>query len=219
MLLVTACGRSGTHFTARVLQEMGLDVPHEEVGKDGAASWKHIVSGDFVYVGKGRTREIRSEGFTRTLHQVRHPLKVIASMQTFSKSTWGYMAQHIALDLKAPAVRRAMQAWVGWNRLIEPRAQWRFQIEQLKDQFEEFCRQAGLPPQPMPEVPQAAKDSRTDRYTPLYWEDLVNADAALAEQVRDLALAYGYPDLSTAPPPTIKPTPRARGLLSRLFPR
>src|SRR6188472_3358246 len=117
MLLITGCGRSGTHFTARLLQEMGLDVGHETVGKDGAASWKHIVSGTFVYVGKNRTQEIRDENFTPILHQVRHPLKVIASMQTFSPSTWGFMAQFISLDLKTPVIARAMQGWVEWNRL------------------------------------------------------------------------------------------------------
>jgi len=37
--------------------------------------------------------------------------------------------------------------------------------------------------------------------------------------VRELALTYGYPDLATAPPPTLKPAPKARGFLSRLFPR
>ena len=45
MILVTGTGRSGTHYTAVVMQKLGLDIPHEAVGKDGASSWKHIVSG------------------------------------------------------------------------------------------------------------------------------------------------------------------------------
>lgn len=199
MLLITGCGRSGTHYTARLLQEMGLDVPHEHVGKDGAASWKHIVSGTFVYIGKNREAEIDSTGFDRILHQVRHPLKVISSMQTFSDSTWSYMAKFIELDLKAKPVKRAMQAWVRWNRLIEGKAQWRFQIEQLKEQFDEFCRQAGLPVQALPHVPHEAKDSRTARFKPVEWNDLVKIDEALAHEVRSLALEYGYGDISSEP--------------------
>ncbi len=145
MLLVTGTGRSGTHFTSQLLTEMGYDVPHESVGEDGAASWKHIVSGTFVYVGKNRQVEIDSKGFTRILHQVRHPLKVIASMQTFSDSTWNFMADFIPLDLTAPPLIKGMQAWVGWNGLIETTQPWRFQIERIKEVFPEFCEHAGLP--------------------------------------------------------------------------
>lgn len=218
MLLVTGCGRSGTHYTSELLKRLGLDVPHERVGRNGAASWKHIVSGTFVYVGKRREVEIDSRGFTRVLHQVRHPLKVISSMQTFSASTWQFMAKFIELDLAAPPVRRAMQAWVGWNRLIEPRARWRFQIEQLAAQFDRFCTEAGVPVQPLPEVPPAAKDSRTDRFAAVGWEDLAALDAGWAEAVRELALEYGYGDLALEPPPV----PKAAGppsLLGRLFRR
>lgn len=216
MLLITGCGRSGTHYTARLLQEMGLDIPHEAVGKDGAASWKHTAPGVFVYIGKNRESVIDTAGFDRVLHQVRHPLKVIASMQTFSDSSWAYMAKSIELDLAADPVVKGMQAWIGWNQLAGKQARWRFQIEQLKDRFPEFCEHAGLPVRPLPEVPPAAKDSRTDRYDPLYWEDLVAADARLAEAVRALALDYGYEDIATSPPTVLKPA-RKPGLLARLF--
>lgn len=201
MLLITGCGRSGTHYTARLLQEMGLDVPHERVGVDGAASWKHVVSGTFVYLGKKREAEIDSSGFDRILHQVRHPLKVISSMQTFSDSTWSYMAKFIDLDMKAIPVKRAMQAWVHWNRLVESKAHWRFQIEELPERFQEFCQQAGLPVRSMPHVPHEAKDSRISRFNPLDWDDLQKCDASLAEEVRQLACAYGYEDLAVSPSP------------------
>ena len=217
MLLITGCGRSGTHYTARLLQEMGLDVPHERVGKDGAASWKHIVSGTFVYIGKGREAEIDSSGFDRILHQVRHPLKVIASMQTFSDSTWSYMAQSIDLDLKAKPVKRAMQAWVRWNQLVAAKASWRFQIERLAENFSEFCLHAGLPAQPMPHVPHEAKDSRTARFKPVSWADLLKLDAALAEEVRQLALEYGYEDISLGA--FLLGSSKPKGFFSRFFDR
>lgn len=207
MLLITGCGRSGTHFTSELFKQLGLDLPHENVGRDGAASWKHIVSGTFVYIGKKREVEIDSTGFTTILHQVRHPLKVIASMQTFSDSTWHYMAKFIALDLKRPPVIQAMQAWVGWNGLIEAKADWRFQIEQIKECFPDLCRHAGLPPQEFPEVPHAARDSRTARYQPLSFADLVREDAGLAAEVEALAVRYGYPDIASfTPPPRARPT-------------
>jgi len=197
MLLITAVGRSGTHYTARLLQAMGLDVPHEAVGRDGAASWKHITTGRFVVKKRGkRPREtfIDGSGFTTILHQTRHPLKVIASMQTFSEPTWQYMAQFTTLTLDQPVLKRAMLGYLQWNRLIEARADWRFQIEQLPDVFDEFCRRAGLEPRPLPDLPREARDSRTERYRPLQWADLQRQDPDLTTGLRQMARIYGYRD-------------------------
>jgi hypothetical protein len=201
MILVAAVGRSGTHYTARLLQQLDLDVGHETVGRDGTASWKHITTGRFVVRKKWRrqrTTYIDAGGFTTVLHQVRHPLKVIASMQTFGEASWRYMAQFTSLTLEEPTLRRAMVAYLEWNRLIEPRADWRFQIERLSEVFETFCRYVGVEPQPMPELPWAARESRTGRYAALGWADLEQADAALAEQIREMARTYGYEDVDHA---------------------
>lgn len=213
MLLVTGTGRSGTHYTSELLKQLGYDVPHESVGKDGAASWKHIVSGTFVYIGKNREVEIDSTGFTRILHQVRHPLKVIASMQTFSDSTWQFMSEHIDLDPKSPVIPRAMNAWIQWNQLVEQKADWRFRIEDLKQNFPEFCEHAGIPVCDFPTIPHQSRDSRTERYKPLSFSDLEQADITLAQSVENLAQRYDYNDLRSFVPAT---APK-RSILKRLF--
>lgn len=196
MLLITGTGRSGTHYISHLMCAMGFDFPHERIGKDGTASWKHIVSGTFVNRKGDRRTEICSDGFVRILHVVRHPMKAISSMQTFGPATWRYMAEHAAVDLDAPLPIRGMQAWVEWNRLIERRAHWRFQIEMLPEQFDEFCRQAELPVRSMPAVSDGVADSRVKRYRPLSWEQLRAFDALRAERVRDMADAYGYGDIA-----------------------
>lgn len=190
-------------------------MPHENRGCHGTVSWKHIVSGTFVYIGKKRVTEIDSTGFTTIIHQVRHPLKVIASMQTFSDSTWHYMAEFIELDLKRPPVVRAMQAWTGWNALIESKADWRFQIEQIKECFPELCRHVGLTTREFPEIPFAVRDSRTERYEPLELRDLITADPGLSEQIETLAERYGYDDLASFAIP-VRPVRRGR-LLRKFF--
>jgi hypothetical protein len=35
MLLITGCGRSGTHYSSALFKHLGLDLPHESVGRDG----------------------------------------------------------------------------------------------------------------------------------------------------------------------------------------
>jgi hypothetical protein len=194
MILVTGTGRSGTHYTAVVMQKLGLDIPHEAVGRDGAASWKHIVSGTFEVRKKRvhRVTPISSEGFDTILHQTRAPLKVISSMQTFSAFTWDFMAQFIALERDTPPIRQAMQSYLHWNRLIERRAQWRFQIERLPEVFPEFCERIGIAPQPFPQVDQGSRDSRTKRYQQLGWDDLAAVDRELTERLREMAAEYGY---------------------------
>lgn len=214
MILIAAHGRSGTHYTAAVLQAVGLDMPHEVLGKDGTVSWKHIAPGEFVVIGKQRTQTIPVIDFTHIIHQVRHPLAVIASSQTFSESTWAYMEQRLGLpplparkwpspgsgpfsirDKRRPAlIRRGMRTWLGWNGLIESRAEWRFQIERLDELFPELLTRIGLPPRPVPDVPRSRQDSRRDRkgHRPVSCDDLYAADATLAEQLVEMARRYGY---------------------------
>lgn len=194
MILVTACGRSGTHFTAQLMQALGLDVYHEKVGKDGTASWKHITTGTFEINKKRKHTKtgIDGDGFDVILHQVRHPLKVVSSMQTFGDATWNYMAKFIELDRTAPVPVQAMQAYAGWNRLIEQKAQWRFQIEQIEAVFQEFCRRIGVEPQPFPQIANNVRDSRTKRYSPLDWDDLHGYNPALAAELSAMCSCYGY---------------------------
>lgn len=195
MLLVTGVGRSGTHYTAALLREMGLDVGHETVGRDGTASWKHAVSGTFVVkkrFRRARMTEIDSTIFDTVLHQVRDPVKVVASMQTFGEATWSYMAAHTGVSMAQPVLARAMRGYIEWNRLIEPRAEWRFRIEDLPDVFDEFCRRVGVETRAMPELTRDARDARGARYAPVTWEDLRAQAPSLASELADMAREYGY---------------------------
>lgn len=194
MILVTGCGRSGTHYVARVMQAMGLDVGHEAIGKDGCVSWKHIVSGDFVVNKKrvSRTTAINSEGFSTIIHQVRDPLKVISSMQTFGDATLDFMAKSIELDRSAPLIYQAMQGYLGWNLLVEKKAVWRFKIEDFEQIFAEFCSKVGLPGQPLPSLDKKARDSRKKRYRELKWQDLNGYSPDLTEKIMKMATDYGY---------------------------
>lgn len=39
-----------------------------------------------------------------------------------------------------------MRTWIGWNKLIESRAEWRYQIERFEEVFPEFLDRLGLAP-------------------------------------------------------------------------
>mgnify|MGYP003647797370 FL=1 len=64
-LLITGAPRSGTHFTARLLFNLGLDIRHETVDTNGTVSSVHT---------------LKPSGFTKVVHQIRDPLKSISSL-------------------------------------------------------------------------------------------------------------------------------------------
>ncbi len=85
-----------------------------------------------------------------------------------------------------------MQSYLYWNRLIEKKAQWRFQIEQLQEVFPELCKRIGVAPQPFPVIEHSSRDSRTKRYAPLTWDDLGAIDPGLTAELQAMAAEYGY---------------------------
>jgi hypothetical protein len=96
-LLVTGCGRSGTKFIAALLQNLGMDVRHEQMGADGIATWCMAVESDDSPWGGGR----RGVHFKTILHQVRHPLKVIPSLLTFTSPSWEFIEQYVPCPRKS----------------------------------------------------------------------------------------------------------------------
>lgn len=141
-LLVTGCGRSGTKYTAALLQKLGLDVRHEEMGADGIATWCMAVDSDDSPWGGGR----RGVRFGAILHQVRHPLRVIPSLTTFTAPSWEYIARFLPGHADRPVLVRAAEYWYHWNLEAERIAAWRFRIETLPNVYREFCNRAGVRP-------------------------------------------------------------------------
>jgi len=140
-ILVTGCGRSGTKYIASVLQSMGLDVPHEDLGKDGAASWCMAVDSVEAPWGRGR----RGATFDAIFHQVRHPLKVIPSLSTFTPPSWEFIEKYIPCPASDPTILRAAKYYYYWNLEAEKIAQWRYQVEEFPEVFDEFCRRINMP--------------------------------------------------------------------------
>lgn len=174
---IAACARSGTVYMSRVLRELGYDIGHEEMGKDGSVGYHLAV--------------IKPKG---CLHQVRHPLKQIASMH--QHQSWGFM-QHV-VDIEGEGLLGCMQYWLRWNELIEEFAEWRYQLEQIPEIWHEFCDRIGHKRCPIPRVPRNTNSNKealslTDReQIEFSWEDLLNCDRQLTCDIIEMAKRYGY---------------------------
>jgi hypothetical protein len=218
LLLVTGCGRSGTKYTSFVLRRLGLDVPHERLGRHGVSAW------DAAGPARGRpygpTEPVR---FEHVFHQVRHPLDVIPSVTTFGPESWAYICATTPCRPDEPVLVRAARYWVAWNDRVETIATWRYRVEELPSVFAELCRLLGVEGRPSA-LGRVATDVNTRRRGRAFhlgeellerlgldmpdelrrlltrrrdvprigWDDLDRADPALAAQVREQAARYGY---------------------------
>lgn len=141
-ILITGCGRSGTKYTAALLQRLGMEVLHEKMGMDGIANWCMAVDSCDSPWGGGR----HNLKFKTILHQVRHPLNVIPSLTTFTDRSWRFIEQYIPCPQTDPVILRAAKYWYYWNLEAERIASWRYRIEAMPEIFDEFCRRLGVEP-------------------------------------------------------------------------
>ncbi|NIV72651.1 MAG: hypothetical protein GWN16_16230, partial [Calditrichae bacterium] len=147
-LLITGCGRSGTFYAAEVWRSLGLDIrherpikPHGKMGEDGVASWLMAANDPNPPFGPSAV----DYEFEVIVHQVRHPLKVIASVAQFILAKGQFAPDYIErnvprtrihsdeqiLDEKQQHILEAARYWYYWNLLACKKATHMVQIEQL----------------------------------------------------------------------------------------
>jgi hypothetical protein len=172
VILVTGCPRSGTAYTAGLLQAHGLDIPHERVGRDGTVSWMFAVDAPGIMGHKGQRRG--DYEWKQVVHLVRHPVKCIASLTTIKPSSWVWIAKQCwpvaACDDKW---ERALTFWVKWNQACESLTDCRVRVEDL------------------PPHPRGQRISRNSRaHETRTWGELARLPGAGGVEM--LAERYGY---------------------------
>ena len=199
-VLIVGCGHSGTMHIAWIFQQLGLDIQHEKIGADGSAHWgyTHITRSLLLLTPKfGLSPD------TIILHQVRHPLNVISSVQAMEDETWLEVGARAAYreriwnPLDDPHPIRGMKYWILWNAFAEELASYRYRVESLPEVFDELLEKIGMSPQPLPVLP---PDTNKHNYSYTYtWDDLYKADDRLCCRVKDLSELYGYEPVKDMP--------------------
>jgi glycosyltransferase involved in cell wall biosynthesis len=175
---------------AQLMQQCGKDMPHEiHIGNDGIVSWLHIEPGKTPvwWLKDG----VKTVGYNRLVHLVRHPLKVIASSQTLHEDSLAYISEITGKNLGIHwTIENAMKTWVAWNELIESKnPQYFLRIEDINWQWPKFREFMRIPSNDMPKIP---KNVNARKHGDLTWQDLKNTNKKLYKQVRDMAKRYGY---------------------------
>jgi hypothetical protein len=205
---ILACARSGTLYTTKVLQSIGLKVGHEWTDRDGTVSAFAIGSPPYPLMKwekpEGRVahqgENCETEQWTATLHQVRDPLKVIASCYVVvPASAWLFYNRLLKLGTRGGKLYRCMLYWLRFNELIEANSNYTYRVEEFAVQWPVLLEEMNLPV--LTELPDVSTKTNhekrnqipfADKNFKVTWEDLENVDALLTKKVKEKAVAYGY---------------------------
>ena len=187
-ILITGCGRSGTGYAAKALQALGLQVGHETEGEHGTSDW-HAVTwpGD----------RLRQYGLI--LHQVRHPLKVIASWHAVHHTAYDYVEETspFKIGTSDSMIRRASNYWIYWNLLASTISVRTYQLEKLAQDLPGILAAhgvEGLDWSSLSGVPQDY-NARLNQYKSgggLTWERVERDSCHLIPRLKFLADRWGY---------------------------
>lgn len=133
MYLIVGHPRCGTGYMAGLFCQMGLDVGHEKVGRDGTSNWVYAVPDQkcFYWVVGCRCNYV----WSCVIHCVRDPWTAIPSIArteifngelTDSTKSWihvkastDFRRRFVHFPPSAPLVEQAVLSFLGWNRMIE----------------------------------------------------------------------------------------------------
>lgn len=192
-LLVTACPRSGTRYTTQILQNVGVGVCHESMGRNGTVCSFHAVDDFHSPCGRAHKERRSIKKFDLVWHQVRHPLRVVESIETqMSTAWWHWQEKHTGASLDERPFERSAHFWFRWNEIIEndPEVSLRYRLEAIEDSWPVMMLQLGLSektrmPVGVSKIMGCIKNP--DRRE-VVWDDL----GEWAEPVRLKAKEYGY---------------------------
>lgn len=185
-ILVIGCPRSGTRYTAEVLRQMGVKVEHERMGRDGTVSSWFTVD-DYYYPRAHGGRRADFE-FDCVVHQVRHPLDVIGSLETAMNPAWWHWQQaHTGISKESdyPGAR----FWLAWNEMCEQQpTDLAYRVEAMDEAWVGLSWLLFGEVRSLPSVSkEMGRLRRPNRKTPS-WDDL----GPYAEDVKKKAAEYGY---------------------------
>lgn len=189
-IMILGCGRSGTTYTSKLFKSYGYSVGHERLGKHGISSWLLVSDKKEVFLGPSYYQ--LSELDLPSVHQVRHPVKTIASCQSTGHQSWEFLSDEISIDLnKDSKILRGMKYWLYWNLKAEERAIYTYRVENLEESFPKLLEIGGFSTnQKVQKI--VSKKTNTRPHSSLEWKDLIKEDENLTNKIKKLALRYGY---------------------------
>ena len=198
-LIVTGCGRSGTGYAAALLTAAGAPCGHEQVFTGRPEAWPVLATGKadsswFAVPHLSRQRD------AYVVHQVRHPLDVVASWLANGSLQSRFVRRYLGLwcpeALREPTPEHGvLRYWVNWNRQAAKHADQRWHVDGIgPEHLDRALRLSGRP---------TGQDTITDALEhashqtnhradvhPIGWADL--GKGRLIDDAHDLARQMGH---------------------------
>lgn len=188
-LLIVGCGRSGTTYTSEILAKMGVNIGHEIESEDGIISWYMTVDGVPPFNLPKRSSYI----FNIIIHQVRNPLKVIASAQTFHVESWKYIYAHIPeINKNDSLLIKSAKYWYYWNLLAEKRSMYTYRIEYFDKIANKIIKDIGVGSHDQVILKKYSTNINSREHRGIELSDIKKQNVKLYDNIIELALKYGY---------------------------
>jgi hypothetical protein len=176
---------------ARILLASGLEVRHEDMGKDGTVSCFFAVD-DYYYHGRHHDRLAVCE-FDVRLYQTREPLATIGSLTEFHKTWfWHWQQKHTGISGDEEPLTRAARFYDAWSDLCEAaQNDLQYRIEDLDAAWPRISDLLGLSIE-HPPIPVTEKNIGASDHIEVTWDDLKSVSPLLYTRTRQRAERYGY---------------------------
>ena len=163
-----------------------MKIEHEKMGRDGTvSSWFAVDTYYYPRNHSGRRSDFR---FGIVLHQVRHPLDVISSLETAIPASWWHWQQALT-GVSKESEHAAARFWLRWNELCEESgADLVYRIEDIGEVWPQLSRLIFGEERPLPPVRTDYGRLRRRNRKAVTWKDL----GPWEEPVRKKAAEYGY---------------------------
>ncbi len=183
-IAIIGCGRSGTRYTSKVLNAFGVSVGHEKESDYGTVGWELTMKDLNEYYG--------------IFHQVRDPIKVMASCHGIKSSSWTLISKTGVINKSDSKLVRCMKYWLHWNEAAQERAVFTYRVEDLEKELPRIFSYMGWGYSPS-NFKKAKNIDTADHtgadakgYPALSWAVLRDQDEAMAMEIALLAKSYGY---------------------------
>ena len=191
LIIITGCGRSGTTFSSKVLRQMGLEIGHERLKKNGISSWYMVSQKKKVELGPSLYDLEKFEKII--IHQVREPLPAISSMLSTGSPSWRFLSYEIPIDIENDSkILKAMKYYFYWNKQTENITNIRIKAEEFTLSIEKILKEHNLNYNSGTVNIDKKTKVNTRKHNQLSWQDLTKEDEILAEKIKKLGEEYGY---------------------------
>lgn len=191
LIVITGCGRSGTTFSTKLLDQMGLRIGHERFKRDGVSSWFLVSQIDKAPLGPS-LKDLKKHK-PLIIHQVREPLAAISSMQSLGSPSWRFLESLIPISLQNDSkVLLAMKYYYYWNLKTEEIARNRVKVEDFGERIKDILDQHNIEYKDINVTLNQKSKVNTRLHSKLSWDDLYEEDRVLAEKIKILGKKYNY---------------------------